>query len=75
MDVGLDSDNSRRYIDITTGSPNISYLSALSGVYAITGCDYIPAFYNKGKLKAIKLVQQHSSFREAFSTFGDNGNY
>ena len=61
IDIGLDSDNSRRYIDITNGSKKLDYLYALPGVYTITGCDYIPAFFNKGKMKAIQLIKENSA--------------
>ena len=70
IDIGLDSDNSRRYIDITNGSKKLDYLYALPGVNTITGCDYIPAFFSKGKMKAIQLIKENSAYRYAFAKLG-----
>ena len=69
IDIGLDSGNSRRYIDIINGSTKLNYLSALPGIYAITGCDYITAFFNKGKMKAIQLIKENSFFVCFFRLF------
>ena len=71
MDVGFDSDNSRRYININNACENINFVSSLVGVYAISGCDYIPAFHRKGKKKAIKLLRENSQFIDAFSRLGE----
>ena len=70
IDIGLDSDNSRWYIDNTNESKKLDYLYALPGVYTITGCDYIPAFFNKGKMKAIQLIKENSAYRNAFAKLG-----
>ena len=45
IDIGLDSDNSRRYIDITNGSKKLDYLYALPGVYIITGSRLYPSIF------------------------------
>ena len=49
LDLGLDYNNSRHYVDIKATAENISYIQALPGIYAFTGCDYTPAFLKKGK--------------------------
>ena len=40
--------------------------SALPGFHAITGCDYIPAFFGKGKNRPWKLLQDNEDIQEAF---------
>ena len=46
-DFGIDSNNSREYLDVTKLHKSIDYVDALPGIYAFTGNDYTPAFYRK----------------------------
>ena len=71
MDVGFDADNSRRYFDVNCAANSIEYVSPLVAVYALTGCDFVPAFFRKGKKKAVKLLKESDLFKETFSNFGD----
>lgn len=50
-DCGLDSINTRCYADITNLAKIISYIDALLGIYACTGCDYTLAFYQIGNVR------------------------
>ena len=37
LDVGLDYNNSRHYVDIKATARNVGYVRALPGIYAFTG--------------------------------------
>ncbi|CAH1107994.1 unnamed protein product [Psylliodes chrysocephalus] len=39
---------------------------ALPGFHAMTGCDYTPAFFRKGKLKPFKLLKESVDYQLAF---------
>ena len=53
-DSGLDYDNSREHVDITSLSRSINYTKSLAGAYAFLGIDYSPAFFGKGKVKPLE---------------------
>lgn len=44
--------------------------SALPGLHSWTGCDTVSGLANQGKIKALKMVQQHQIYRDAFTTLG-----
>ena len=52
LDMGLDYNNSRTFIDVKGTADKLNYIQALSGVGTFTGCDYTSAF-----LKKVKSVQ------------------
>ncbi|KAG1654877.1 hypothetical protein GQR58_024815 [Nymphon striatum] len=52
------------------GVSNGEYKRSLLGVYCFTGCDTVSAFAGKGKLKALKLLQEEREFVAAFSRLG-----
>ncbi|XP_068240150.1 uncharacterized protein [Palaemon carinicauda] len=76
MDCG--SGNSRRYINVTnivevleeqkSGLPK-----ALAGYHAFTGCDFTSAFYRKGKVKPLEILEKDptGSFLQLFSNMGE----
>ena len=55
-DFGIDSNNSREYLNVTKLHKSIDYVSALPGLFAFTGNDYTPAFYRKGQIKPTTLM-------------------
>ena len=65
-DFGIDSNNSREYLDITKLHMSIDYADALPGIYAFAGNDYIPAFYRKRKIKPITMMCKHERFVNVF---------
>ena len=67
-DCGLDSINTRCYVDITTLAKTISYVDTLQGIYAYTGCDYTPAFYQKGNVRPLAFMMDHQKYLDAFSS-------
>ena len=60
MDCG--NGNSRRYIDVSTvvnalESKQAGLAAALPVMNALTGCDYASAFYRKGKVKSLRILE------------------
>lgn len=53
-------------ITLNTTTPHLT--SALPGLHAFTGCDFTAAFFRKGKVKALQLLENDTSERyvEAF---------
>ena len=54
--------NSRRYIDVSTivnalESKQAGLAAALPAMHALTGCDYTSAFYRKGKVKPLRILE------------------
>ena len=45
--------------------------NALIGLHCFTGCDFVSAFYGKGKVEPFKLVQQDPVFCSAFQLLGE----
>ena len=58
-DFGVDYNNSRQYNDIT------------ELINAFTGTDYAPAFFEKGKIPPIQLIQKNEKFVDEFTNLGD----
>ena len=69
--TGVDSDNSRNYVDISKLSKDLDYVKALPGVYAYTSIDYLPVFYRKGKVRPLSLMTKKQKFVNAFVTLGN----
>ena len=76
MDVGLNGNNTRRYINISQMVSEISssLIDALPGLHAFTGCDVTAAFMNKGKSKPLEIMRKNDSYMETFSRLGENIN-
>lgn len=45
---------------------------SLPGFHAITGCDFNPAFFRKGKLTPYKTLKKYPENQEAFKNFGNS---
>ena len=71
LDVGLDYNNSRHYVDIKATARNVGYVRALPGIYAFTGCDYTPAFLRKGNKQPIEIMIKNKVYADAFSKLGE----
>lgn len=67
MDLG--SGNCRRFVNITKLYEKLgtNVCSALPGFHALTGCDFNPAFYVKGKNKPLQLLRKSQSCMIALS--------
>ena len=70
-DFGIDSNNSREYLDVIKLQRPIDYVDALPGFYTFKANDYTPAFYRKGKIKPITLMCNHKRFINAFKCLGE----
>lgn len=66
--------NNLRYVNLTKIHAELgdSICRSLPGFHAITGCDYNPAFFRKGKLKPYKILKKHQEYQKAFMKFGNN---
>jgi hypothetical protein len=73
LDASLNSNNTRRLININNIVQNLTkdVALALPGLHAITGCDYVPAFFNKGKIKPFELMKKHSIFTQCMKALGN----
>lgn len=71
MEVG--TGNSLRYLHVTQLYENLGkpLCNSLPGLHALTGCDYNPSFYRRGKSKPFKLLAKSSEYQEAFASLGD----
>ncbi|XP_046481702.2 uncharacterized protein [Neodiprion pinetum] len=67
--------NNERFIDVSKIYTELGPLLAKSliGFHAFTGCDFNPAFYNRGKKKPFTLLKNNVEFQKAFAAFGDIG--
>lgn len=66
--------NKERYIDVTKIFKELGELLAnsLIGFHAFTGCDFNPAFFNKGKKRPFTLLKKNIEFQRAFATLGQD---
>ncbi|CAH1107865.1 unnamed protein product [Psylliodes chrysocephalus] len=66
--------NNLRYVNLTKIHAELgdSICRSLPGFDAITGCDYNPAFFRKGKLEPYKILKKHQEYQKAFMKFGNN---
>ena len=60
-DFEVDYNNSRKYIDITELAKNMKIIKWLPGIYAFIGNDHTPAFFKKGKIRPIQLMQKNEN--------------
>ena len=53
LDVGLSTNNTRRYVDITNFAQAMGSVlcSSVAALHAFTGCDFTSSFMRKGKLR------------------------
>ena len=72
MDAGMDSSNTRRFIDMTFLVTLLgkSLCSALPGLHSFTGSDYTSAFLRKGKVCPLQLMENSTPFVNAFTELG-----
>ena len=70
FDVGLDSLNTRRYVNMTHVRNEIDHCDAMVAMYTFTDCDYSPAFNKKGKTRPVELMRKDEKFIDAFMKLG-----
>ena len=71
FDTGLDSDNSRNYVDISKLSKELDYVKVLPRICAYTGIDYLPAFSRKRKVRPLLLMTKKKKFVNTFVALGN----
>lgn len=71
MEIG--SGNSLRYVDVNKihNILGATLCKALPGFHALTGCDYNPSFYRKGKAYPFMILEKSQEYQEAFASLGD----
>ena len=67
LDMGLDYNNSRTFIDVKGTADKLNYIQALPGIYAFIGCDYTPAFSRKGKTRLVEIMLKSVLFVNKFN--------
>jgi len=72
MDVGLSSNNTRHYVNISQLMEGLkhSVLTDLPG--AFTGTDLTASFMNKGQVKALELLMKMDTHAKLFDTLGED---
>lgn len=55
------------YKELSSEAGCTKLCEALPGFYAITGCDYIPSFYNKGKTRPFKKLEKSEDHQNTFA--------
>lgn len=70
IDLGVG--NARRYIDVSALFEKLGLLTsqALPALHALTGCDFNPAFYRRGKKKPLDIMMGSETFIKAFANLG-----
>ena len=73
-DCGLNSNNSRRYVDISLLAPNMgqNLCTSIAGFNAFTGSDYTASFLNKGKVRPLALMEKSVKFMTTFGKLGES---
>ena len=73
LEVGVESKNNLRFININETCEKIRYNIALAmpTFHAFFGCDYLAAFSRKGKVRPFNLLRSDTEAQEAFSALGE----
>ncbi|XP_047992980.1 uncharacterized protein LOC125231567 [Leguminivora glycinivorella] len=69
----LGTGNSKRCINITKlhTKLGLSLCKSLPGFHAITGCDYNPSFFQKGKVRPFNILMKNNTYQKALADIGD----
>jgi hypothetical protein len=65
---------SNNYVDVSSLAAKLgqSLCLALPALHALTGCDYTAAFNRKGKIKPLKLLEQHDHLQKSLGMLGSS---
>ena len=64
MYVKCGTQTGTRYVSISSVREELC--KCLIGMHAFTGCDTLSAFAGRGKITALRLVKQQTSYQEMF---------
>lgn len=64
--------NNQRYINLTKVYEHLgpSLSRSLPGFHALTGCDFNPAFFKRGKQRPLNILMKKPEYQQAFMQFG-----
>ncbi|CAH2096953.1 unnamed protein product [Euphydryas editha] len=64
--------NKQRYVDLNAIYEQLgpSLCRSLPAFHAITGCDFNPALFKKGKQKPFNILKKNEEYQQAFHRFG-----
>ncbi|GBP62840.1 hypothetical protein EVAR_44695_1 [Eumeta japonica] len=64
--------NNQRYINLTKVYEHLgpSLSRSLPGFHALTGCDFNPAFFKRGKKRPLNILMKKPEYQQAFMQFG-----
>jgi len=74
LETGLAAKNSLKFFNISSISEMLGQdlARSLSGFHSFTGCDQIPAFAGKGKLKPLRVLKSNPAYQKAFASLGSS---
>ena len=71
LDMGLDYNNSRTFIDVKGTADKLNFIQALPGIYTFTGYNYTPALFRKGKKHPTEIMLKSVPFINTFNKMGE----
>jgi hypothetical protein len=73
LEVGTQSNNSQRYININSLHAQLgeSLCKSLLVYHALTGCDYTASFSRKGKVRPLKILEKDENLQTIFFQMGN----
>ena len=73
MEVGTYYSNNLRYINISSLAKHMgdTLCRAMPAYHAFTGCDYTASFYRKGKVRPLRIMENHPSILQSFANVGE----
>jgi hypothetical protein len=75
IEVGLFSYNTQRYINVTKLYEHLgeNMCRAMPAYHSFTGSDYTAAFFRKGKITPLKIVEKNEEYLEFFARLHSEG--
>lgn len=64
--------NKQRIIDVSALYEKLGdlFCKSLAGFHALTGCDFNPSLFRKGKTRPLKILRNNEDFQKAFDEIG-----
>lgn len=74
ISMRIGTGNNQRFIDVNKLYEHLGpeLCSALPAFHALTGCDFNPSFFKKGKLKPFSILKNSKKYTKAFSDLGES---
>ena len=73
LDLGLSSNNTQRYIDVSRLAEDLGQetCAAILGLHVFTGCDYTASFMRKSKIHPLDIMLKIPKYISSFAKLGD----